>query len=152
MVTACKQTYNLYMKQAELRDDELRAEISRLEGLIHAGISKHHDAEEMNKLRQTARAFRNRLAAKKSRITKRMSVKDMERRLQTLEKENDWLRQQLGASDLSSTSTAIRSCGNCSAESGSAISVSSAAISSDDDMNLLDAPECLSPCPTAVSA
>ena len=137
------------MKQAELRDDELRAEISRLEGLIHAGITKDYDVEELNKLRQTARAFRNRLAAKKSRITKRMSVKDMERRLQTLEQENDWLRQQLSSSDISSTSTAVLSCGDRSVESSSVISVSSHALTSDDEMNLCDLPERPSPCPTA---
>jgi hypothetical protein len=140
------------MKQAELRDDELRAEISRLEGLINGGVSKGHGVEELNKLRQTARAFRNRLAAKKSRITKRMSVKDMERRLQTLEQENDWLRQQLSSSDISSTSTTVLSYGDRSVESSSVISVSSHALSSDDEMNLCDLPERPSPCPTAGSA
>jgi hypothetical protein len=140
------------MKQAELRDDELRAEISRLEGLIHAGISKDYDVDELNKLRQTARAFRNRLAAKKSRITKRMSVKDMERRLQTLEKENDWLRQQLNSSDLSSTSTAFQSCGDCSGGSGSISGASSHAPSSDDEMAFIDFPERCAPCPSTGSA
>ena len=140
------------MKQAELRDDELRAEISRLEGLIHAGITKDYDVEELTKLRQTARAFRNRLAAKKSRITKRMSVKDMERRLQMLEKENDWLRQQLSLSDLSSTSTTIQSCGDYSAGSGSISGASSHAPSSDDEMAFADIPERCAPCPSTGSA
>lgn len=136
-----------FMKQAELGDDQLRAEISRLEGLIDAGIKKDQDADELNKLRHTARAFRNRLAAKKSRISKRMSVKDMERRLQALEKENMWLKLQISSSDLSSTSTAIQSCSG-----GSSIMSASSQERSDDEMSLRDAPERPSPCPHQGSA
>jgi hypothetical protein len=140
------------MKQAELRDDELREEISRLEGLISAGIKKDQDADELNKLRQTARAFRNRLAAKKSRITKRMSVKDMERRLQTLEKENVLLRLQLSSSDMSSSSTAIRSVSEFSGGSSSVISVSSHECCSDTESGLFNTRDHQSPCPSPGSA
>ena len=139
--------FSIFMKQAELGDDQLRAEISRLERLIDAGIKKDQDADELNKLRHTARAFRNRLAAKKSRISKRMSVKDMERRLQALEKENMWLRLQISSSDLSSTSTAIQSCSG-----GSSITSASSQERSDDEMTLREAPERPSPCPHQGSA
>ncbi len=134
------------MKQAELRDDELRSEIRRLEGLIEAGVSKMQSADELNALRRTARAFRNRLAAKKSRISKRMSVKDMERRLQTLEKENEWLRLQISSSDLSSISTAVPSC------SGFTGSSSGSSDCSDCEMHHTDSPSRLSPCPYQGSA
>ena len=137
------------MKQAELRDDELRSEIRRLEGLIEAGVSKMQSADELNALRRTARAFRNRLAAKKSRISKRMSVKDMERRLQTLEKENEWLRLQISSSDLSSTSTAVRSCGGFT---GSSSVTSDSSDCSDCEMHHSDSPSRLSPCPYQGSA
>ncbi len=138
------------MKQAELGDDELRAEISRLEGLIDAGIKKDQDADELNKLRHTARAFRNRLAAKKSRISKRMSVKDMEKRLQVLEKENMWLRLQLSASDISSTSTALQSCSG--SNSGGSIIGASSQERSDDEMTFQDALDRPFPCPQPGSA
>jgi predicted DNA binding CopG/RHH family protein len=138
------------MKQAELGDDELRAEISRLEALINAGIKKDQDVDELNKLRHTARAFRNRLAAKKSRITKRMSVKDMEKRLQALEKENLWLRLQISASDLSSTSTALQSCSG--SNSGGSIIGASSQDRSDDEMTFCDALDRPSPCPPPGSA
>jgi hypothetical protein len=138
------------MKQAELGDDELRAEISRLEGLIDAGIKKDQDVDELNKLRHTARAFRNRLAAKKSRISKRMSVKDMEKRLQALEKENMWLRLQISSSDMSSTSTALQSCSGSSG--GSSIISTSSQDRSDDEMTFHDALERPFPCPPPGSA
>ena len=137
------------MKQAELRDDELRSEIRRLEGLIEAGVSKKQGADELNALRRTARAFRNRLAAKKSRISKRMSVKDMERRLQSLEKENQWLRVQLNSSDISSTTTAVRSCGGIT---GSSITSYSSSDCSDDEMQDIDTLARPSPCPHQGSA
>jgi hypothetical protein len=142
------------MKQAELGDDELRAEIKRLEGLIGAGISKEQSPLDIQSLRHTLRSFRNRLAAKKSRISKRMSFKDMERRVQTLEQENCWLRLQLSSSDMSSAST-MQSFSNRSASAGSSSTGSSRVDSdfcSDEEYHPRISPARSTPCPVEGSA
>jgi capsule polysaccharide export protein KpsE/RkpR len=93
------------MKKAALSDQRMEEEVVKLDALVATLLTASHNkvTPDINVLKRKSRILKNRLAAKKSRESKKDWVQGIQEKLARLEKENLDLRKQLAQASVAAT-------------------------------------------------
>jgi hypothetical protein len=98
------------MKKAALTDERMEEEVIKLDALVATMMVASHNkvTPDINALKRKSRILKNRLAAKKSRESKKDWVQGIQEKLALLEKENMDLRKQLAQASLAAAQSQAR--------------------------------------------
>jgi uncharacterized protein YdcH (DUF465 family) len=85
------------MKAAQMSDRKMQQEVARLDALVNSALTANGGriTQEIDNMKKQSRVMKNRLAAKKSRESKKDWLSRMQSRLSYLESENKRLRKLL---------------------------------------------------------